>query len=195
MEPDREDSLETLTDTAVIWRFEPEPARTRELIDAAVEALVRGLDSPSLRELAGTDPSESSFAVKPVLERTLDELGVETTPPADLETAILEAQCRRLFAGRIEERQLAAWCHRNIGHEGPARLRSLVYLDDIYDMTEYDDRSLAGVDEWVRREARSLLEGTDSLLFTDSPWADQLVVDPPTAPVKSWVRRIVNRGI
>ena len=47
-----------------------------ELIDAACTALIDGLDSPALRELAGASPRESSTEVDELIDRTLDELGL-----------------------------------------------------------------------------------------------------------------------
>ena len=47
-----------------------------ELIDAACQALIDGLDSPTLRELAGASPSDSSWDVRELADRALDELRI-----------------------------------------------------------------------------------------------------------------------
>jgi hypothetical protein len=47
-----------------------------EVIDAACQALIDGLDSPALRELAGASPRDSSWEVRELAGRTLDELRI-----------------------------------------------------------------------------------------------------------------------
>jgi hypothetical protein len=47
-----------------------------DMIDAACQALIDGLDSPTLRELAGASPRDSSRDVRELASRTLDELRI-----------------------------------------------------------------------------------------------------------------------
>jgi hypothetical protein len=47
-----------------------------DVIDAACQALVDGLDSPTLRELAGASPRDRWADVRELFDRTLDELGI-----------------------------------------------------------------------------------------------------------------------
>jgi hypothetical protein len=47
-----------------------------DMIDAACQALLDGLDSPALRELAGASPRDSSWDVRELAGRTLEELGI-----------------------------------------------------------------------------------------------------------------------
>jgi hypothetical protein len=47
-----------------------------DLIHAACQALIDGLDSPTLRELAGASPRDSSWDVRELVLKTLDELGI-----------------------------------------------------------------------------------------------------------------------
>lgn len=47
-----------------------------DVIDAACLALIDGLDSPTLRELAGASPRDSSWDVRELASRTLDELRI-----------------------------------------------------------------------------------------------------------------------
>lgn len=47
-----------------------------DMIDAACQALIDGLDSPSLRELAGASPRDSSWDVRELASRALDELRI-----------------------------------------------------------------------------------------------------------------------
>lgn len=70
-----------LFDAVARWRPE-QGGGHRELIAAACTALAAGVDSPSLRELAGASVDDSYFDLRPLAERTLDELGV--TRPGEL---------------------------------------------------------------------------------------------------------------
>lgn len=47
-----------------------------EVIDTACQALVEGLDSPALRELAGASPRDSSWDVRELAGQALDELRI-----------------------------------------------------------------------------------------------------------------------
>jgi len=70
-----------LYDAASRW-FPGPGGDPRQLIEAATQCLVEGLDSPTLRVLAGTDPGERSTDVKDLLDATLAEL--EIPRPGDL---------------------------------------------------------------------------------------------------------------
>ena len=55
-------------------RWYPEPHwDAKALIDAAVQGLVDGLDSPSLRMLAGASPADRREDIHALLQATLDE--------------------------------------------------------------------------------------------------------------------------
>lgn len=64
-----------LFDTVARWRPEHGGGHD-EVIDAACAALGEGIDSPSLRELAGASPGDSHFDLQRLVERTFEELGI-----------------------------------------------------------------------------------------------------------------------
>jgi hypothetical protein len=74
-------AAQRLYDAATSWAENPHH-RLGELITAAVYALVNGLDSPALRELAGASATDSSYDIWPLLTATLDE--VHTPHPGTL---------------------------------------------------------------------------------------------------------------
>jgi hypothetical protein len=47
-----------------------------DMIEAACQALIDGLDSPTLRELAGASPRDRSWDVRQLVDKTLDELEI-----------------------------------------------------------------------------------------------------------------------
>lgn len=75
---------QSLYDSAIRWSPVPGKDGTKELIDAAVQALCDGLDSPTLRLLAGASPTDRGDEIQPLLEAALDELAIPqpgTIPP------------------------------------------------------------------------------------------------------------------
>jgi hypothetical protein len=102
------------------------------VIDRAVDALVAGLDTPGLRDLAGRSSDENWFEMRELIDETFAELGaplpqIGTDAPMLL---ALQFMCERFVAGQITARELAKWAHAHFGHEGPSRAQDLVELDD-----------------------------------------------------------------
>jgi hypothetical protein len=64
---------QSLHDAVTGWDADRGPAG---LIDAACDALVGGLDSPALRELAGASARDSSWDIRELAFASLDELGI-----------------------------------------------------------------------------------------------------------------------
>ncbi|WP_183092434.1 hypothetical protein [Nocardioides stalactiti] len=65
-----------LYDAASRWYPGPHRDGPQQLIDAAVQCLVDGLDSPSLRLLAGASAADRADDINALLESTLDELQI-----------------------------------------------------------------------------------------------------------------------
>lgn len=78
-----DDAAQRLYDAASQWHANPDSGPAA-VIDAACQALVDGLDSPALRELAGAAPTDRHGEVSPLVDRTLDELGLP--PPGSVRT-------------------------------------------------------------------------------------------------------------
>jgi hypothetical protein len=82
MTPHRDDAAaQRLYDAASQWQANPDGGPAA-VIDAACQALVDGLDSPALRELAGAAPTDRHGEVSPLVDLTLDELGLP--PPGSV---------------------------------------------------------------------------------------------------------------
>lgn len=64
-----------LYDAACRWSSAP-GYESKDLIDGAVRALVDGLDSPALRQLAGASASDRSDEIQSLLDDTLDQLRI-----------------------------------------------------------------------------------------------------------------------
>ncbi|WP_264032325.1 hypothetical protein [Cellulosimicrobium sp. SH8] len=90
----------------------------RRLVEAAVGALVAGLDSPALRELAGLYGYEAWSAVDALVLATASELGLPCPSTAAAVRVELDRRCREVLTGQTSARALAAWAD---AVDGPTR--------------------------------------------------------------------------
>jgi hypothetical protein len=150
-----------LADRAVLWRVGEIPAA--DVVTAACDALVAGLDTPALRILAACTRDEATYDVHDLLPPALRELGLAPAPAGRLATeeAAVRALARRLLAGEMTPAELTARVHLRFGHAQPLAAR-LALLDDEYGMLEHSDVTEAELDAEVRAEARRLASGTGS---------------------------------
>lgn len=114
------------------------------VIESAGEALVSGLDTPSLRDLAGRSNTTTLTDIREVLEATYEELGYTYPEPTSPELLLLALEYYALeyLDGRMSARDLVTWAHQNVGHEGPDAAHSLVLLDDELDDGDVDPADL-----------------------------------------------------
>jgi hypothetical protein len=178
------DPLERFRLAAVEWAA---GGRGQPLVDAAAEALVDGIDSPSLRVLAGTIRISADLETKELAPTVFAELGLSIdermTPQAMLTYAKQAAQQFLTFGG--QPRVLAEALYRAYIDSGyVAELSDFSGIDDWYDMI--DGNVIAGsldeVDSAVTEAAEALLQGSK---FTRSPWRNTEPADvPPSANSK-----------
>jgi hypothetical protein len=84
----------------------------------------RGLDSPSLRILAGVSLHQLRGADREItglLAATLTELGIAFPAPGSeaAHEALARITARRALRGEVTPRELAAWAHQVFGHHLP----------------------------------------------------------------------------
>ncbi|WP_329225434.1 hypothetical protein OG488_02395 [Streptomyces sp. NBC_01460] len=133
-----------------------------EVVDAACDALVAGLDTPALRVLAACTRAEADHDVHDLLRPALDELGL-TFHPVACEAgreAAARALARRMLAGELKPWELTFRIHHRYGHELPLTER-LAELDDEDAILEHGDRTVYVVDAEVTAEARRLAAHLD----------------------------------
>jgi hypothetical protein len=131
-----------------------------DVVTAACDALVAGLDSPALRILAACTRAEADYDIPDLLPPALDELGLTFHPPGSVagQEAAARAIATRMLAGELTPRELAFRIHQRFGHELPLAER-LANLDDEYDLLEYDgDGTPAQIDADVTAEALRLAQ-------------------------------------
>ncbi|MGW5640183.1 hypothetical protein [Streptomyces sp. NPDC003832] len=158
-----------LQDHAVLWSTGE--VRASDVVNAACDALVAGLDTPALRTLAACTRAEADYDVHDLLPPALAELGLTSCPGGSQtgQEAAVRALARRMLAGGLTPREFAFRIHQRHGHELPVTER-LAELDDEYDMLEYSDRTVDQVNAEVVAEARRLAAHPVLLdQSTDSP--------------------------
>jgi hypothetical protein len=160
--PDRagEDVTRRLSDAVALWRAGATPAS--DVVDAAVGCLVADVDSPALRGLAGESPRKSRFILDPLIDRALNELGVDRLVAASPQRAALTAVLKRYRRGELTAAAAARWAHRYIGHDGDAACQIFVDFDDMYDAVNYASYTGADLDEWMAEESDAFLAGRAS---------------------------------
>lgn len=150
-----EPAARELQDRAVLWSMGE--IRATDVVTAACDALVAGLDSPALRILAACTRAEADYDVPDLLPPALDELGLTSYSVGSVagQEAAVRALAARMLAGELTPRELVFRIHQRFGHELPLAER-LAALDDEYDLLEYGEGTPAQVDADVTAEARRL---------------------------------------
>ena len=137
-------------------------ASQRPLVEIACSLLAQEHEGEGITALAGHSYADEvdTHAVEHDLRRALSDLGgaLPDRESPELLLMCVRAMCRRLQRGEINERELAAWAHRVVGHMGADEAQPLVEADDTYDMIAdgFVPESMAEVDERVRRTAALL---------------------------------------
>ncbi|MFD6179384.1 MULTISPECIES: hypothetical protein [unclassified Isoptericola] len=163
---DRDEARDRLAEALCLFRDEVRPATRERLVTAAVEALVAGLDSPALAELAGAYPDDAPSALRLTADTAAAELRLHVPAPDQVETVKVRRKILDLLAGSISPRELAAWAHREIGHEGLPSARWFVEADDEYDVLEYSTLTVEDLDRSLADHARAFLADP-----ANDPWA------------------------
>lgn len=134
--------------------------RASDVVTAACDALVAGLDTPGLRVLAACTRAEADYDVHELLPAALDELGLTFYPAAGEagQEAAARALARRMLAGELTPWEFTFRIHQRYGHELTLTER-LAELDDEYDIIEYGDRTVDQLNAEVTAEARRLTAG------------------------------------
>lgn len=162
---DRDEARIRLAEALCLFRDEVRPSTRERLVEAAVDGLVAGLDSPALAELAGLSPDDALWVLRQTADTAAHELRLHV-PAADRIGAVkIRRKLLDLVAGSIAPRELAAWAHGEIGHDGADSAQWLVEADDEYDTVEYSQATVEEIDRHVVEVAREYLADQ-----TNDPW-------------------------
>lgn len=182
-------AIEELAEAIALWSFRPD-GRGQEIVDAAVDALVGGVDSPTLRELAGVPGNESRFVLVELVAQTSTELGIEFSPDPSGSVACRH-MARRTIAGRLDPRELTSWVTRYIGPETEEFAQPFVHLGWLYD-EDLLNFTTEDIDRAVISEAEALLAGEPSQWLELPIYASNLTVLPHqrslAARIRDWLK-------
>lgn len=127
------------------------------MVRCACDVLIAGLDSPSLRILAGPTRAEADHQVPGLLPGARAELGLDFCLRGSCggQQAAARALAAQAVSGPLTPRELAAAIHQHFGHSLPLAER-LAALDDEYDLGAYATMTREQTDQEVIAEARPL---------------------------------------
>ena len=187
------EALARFREEAIEWAV---GGRGQEIVDAAAMALAEGLDSPSLRVLAGAPHSTADEEASELAPLAFRELGLDVkqrlSPEAFVDGARQEAQ--RLLDGVITERELARRLAPFCVSAGyPRELSTWIGLDDYYDLIESGviNASPSVLDKDVLAAAEDLVNHRQGRPATIASILQASATESP--PRKSWLSRILRR--
>lgn len=163
MSPAENLPIEELADAIALWSFDPD-GRGQQIVDAAVDALVGGVDSPTLRELAGVPGSESRSVLAELVAQTCAELGISYSPDPTGSIAF-RVLARRTIAGRLNPGALTSLATTHIGPESEEFAQPFLHLGWLYE-AELPNLTTEDIDRAVIAEAEAFLAGEPS------PWVE-----------------------
>jgi hypothetical protein len=186
----RDDALAMFTEAAISWAA---GGRGQPLVDAAAAALAAGLDSPTLRVLAGAPRAAADEEATELAPTVFEELGMAVAERLSPEAVVQGARqrARRFVAEGGSPRALTADLYGMFIAAGyPDELTAWTGLDDWYDMVATG--VIAGttdeVDAAAVEAAHALAEGREP---GDVPLGQRFLGEPGR---RSWVRRILGRS-
>ncbi|MFI2709984.1 hypothetical protein ACH495_07615 [Micromonospora sp. NPDC018662] len=133
-----EEALANLQGTAAFWRIGS--ATAVDVVRAACDCLVAGIDSPTLRILAGVSPVKGSeddelrrWLADAFAELSLTYYGEDSRKA---EEEVLRIMARRLLAKTITPRELTSWVSQFITYAGTPLAGELINLESAYEYVE-----------------------------------------------------------
>jgi hypothetical protein len=141
------------------------------VVRAACDVLAAGHGGMAMAMLAGVHLRRADEGAPDLLPDALAEVGLPFVPRGDKagQEYWVATMAEGVLTGALSPRELAAWAHREIGHDGLDAAQRLVTLDD-----EYDDAAFlaehyghpavdaSDLDAEVIAEARRLAERASS---------------------------------
>ncbi|MCC8247795.1 hypothetical protein [Saccharothrix luteola] len=131
-----------------------------DIVRAACDLLVAGLDGPGLCALAAVSIHHADEDVPLLLEAGLEDVGLEYHPKGSVAAAeaALKAMASRVVSGVLAPGALAEWAHSTLGHETLPSAERLAELDDAYDLLEYArGQTFEQLDAGIAAEARRIV--------------------------------------
>lgn len=140
------------------------------VVDAATDALVAGVDSPTLRVLAGVPAAEATTDVPHLLERAMDELDLPYFGPGHPTGRLLAAAALAAehVHGRLAARDLCRIIHQHYGHDAHDLIEPLAELDDCYDALDYVEETEQDLERQTLDAALTLIVAVEAARLSPS---------------------------
>ncbi len=134
---------------------------------AATDLLVEDTAGDEVIALASkvVTPLTSPFEMDDLIVAARGELQMARLDPEETAIRAAQAQVRRWRRGELTDRQLTAWAHQAIGHQGPDVLQELVVSDDLLDEVGIVGVTVESIHEDLKKIADELLTFVD-------PWGE-----------------------
>lgn len=122
---------------AALWRRAQVSAS--DVVEAAVQALLEGVESPSFVLIAALGRAEAGAELGEPLPDALDELGLGCLGYGDPNNDVLAAAAlaRSFLYGQLEAQQLTQAIHQTFGHMCHPLVEKLSSLDDSFDTLDF----------------------------------------------------------
>ena len=122
---------------AALWRRAKVSAS--DVVEAAVQALLAGIESVSFVLIAGLSKAEAESELGELLPAALDELGLDCLGYGDPNNDVLAAAAmtRSYLDGHLKPQQLTQAIHQTFGHTCHPLVEELSCLDDSFDTLDY----------------------------------------------------------
>lgn len=145
-----------------------------EVVDAATDALILGLDSPTLRVLAGVPAAQATIEVPDLVERAMDELELPYFGPGHPTNRLIAAAALAAehVHGTLTARDLCRIVHQHYGHGAHDLIEPLAELDDCYDTIEYSNDTEQDLEQQTLEAARNLIDAVNNNLGATSVGSD-----------------------
>lgn len=188
--------------SAALVRFHEEAiewavgGRGQGIVDAAAAALAEGLDSPSLRMLAGAPHSTADEEASELAPLAFRELGLDVKPRLSTEAFVDGArqEAQRLLDGVITERELARRLEPFCVLAGyPRELSTWIGLNDYYALIECGEinASPSVLDKDVLAAAEDLVNHREGRPATIASILQASATE--SSPRKNWLSRTLRR--
>ncbi|MET9232530.1 hypothetical protein [Lentzea sp. NPDC003310] len=149
-------TVEEFRDLVAAWHVND--ATHADIVLAACELVVAGIDGPAVSALAGASLRHAWEEVPPLMEDALRELGLDHFEHGSDGGRVegLRSMVRRALAGGTTPREFAHRVHQRFSHDLP-EAEELAELHDCYETLEYyADLTAADLDAQVLAEMRRL---------------------------------------
>jgi hypothetical protein len=158
---DPDSARQRFGDVLALYDFRAGDAKS--LVAAATDLLVEDTDGEGVVALASkvVTPLTSPFEMDDLVTEARDELRMSRLDPDQTAIRAAQAQVRRWRSGELTDRDLTAWAHQAIGHQGPAVLQDLVVSDDLLDEVGITHATNESIHEDLETIADQLLACTD----------------------------------